>query len=117
MKQKVTFTRSALDGVEAFLSVAQHRNFRRAPPELGVTPSTVCQAVRRLEVHVGAALSTRTTRRIDLTEAGKRFLLRARPAYEELVAAIMVARELDQRSAVTIAPLGGPLTDTDVVEG
>jgi len=89
----------ALDGVEAFLSVARHRSFRRAAAELGVTPSAVSQAVRTLEARIGAALFTRTTRSVGLTEAGERFLARAKPAFEELVAASETARELGQRPA------------------
>jgi len=97
MKQNFTVRQGALDGVEAFLSVAQHRSFRRAAAELGVTPSAISQAVRALEARVGAALFIRTTRSVGLSEAGERFLSRARPAFEELVAASEVARELGQR--------------------
>ena len=97
MKQNFTVRQGALDGVEAFLSVAQHRSFRRAAAELGVTPSAMSQAVRALEARVGAALFIRTTRSVGLTEAGERFLLRAKPAFEELVAASEVARDLGQR--------------------
>jgi DNA-binding transcriptional LysR family regulator len=99
MKQNFTVRQGALDGVEAFLSVAQHRSFRRAAAELGVTPSAISQAVRALEARVGAALLIRTTRSVGLTEAGERFLSRAKPAFEELVAASEVARELGQRPA------------------
>lgn len=91
MKQNFTVRQGALDGVEAFLSVAQHRSFRKAAAELGVTPSAISQAVRVLETRVGAALFTRTTRSVGLTEAGERFLARAKPAFE-LVAASQVAR-------------------------
>ena len=97
MKQNFTVRQGALDGVEAFLSVAQHRSFRRAAAELGVTPSAMSQAVRALEGRVGAALFIRTTRSVGLTEAGERFLARAKPAYEELIAASAVARDLGQR--------------------
>lgn len=99
MKQNFTVRQGALDGVETFLSVAQHRNFRRAAAQLGVTPSAISQAVRALEARVGAALFIRTTRSVGLTEAGERFLARAKPAFEELVAASEVARELGQRPA------------------
>jgi DNA-binding transcriptional LysR family regulator len=99
MKQNFTVRQGALDGVEAFLSVAQHRSFRRAAAELGVTPSAISQAVRALETRVGAALFIRTTRSVGLTEAGERFLSRAKPAFEELVAASEVARDLGQRPA------------------
>ena len=97
MKQNFTARQGALDGVEAFLSVAKNRNFRKAAAELGVTPSAVSQAVRTLEARVGAALFIRTTRSVGLTEAGERFLSRAKPAFEELVAASEVARDLGQR--------------------
>jgi DNA-binding transcriptional LysR family regulator len=99
MKQNFTVRQGALDGVEAFLSVAQHKSFRRAAAELGVTPSAISQAVRALEARVGAALFMRTTRSVGLTEAGERFLSRAKPAFEELVAASEVARDLGQRPA------------------
>jgi len=102
MKKNFTVRQGALDGVEAFLMVAQHRSFRRAAAELGVTPSAISQAVRALETRVGAALFTRTTRSVGLTEAGERFLSRAKPAYEELVSAGQVARELGQRPAGTL---------------
>src|SRR5919108_3099031 len=99
MKKNFTVRQGALDGVEAFLSVAQHRSFRRAAAQLGVTPSAISQAIRALETRVGAALFIRTTRSVGLTEAGERFLSRAKPAFEELVAASAVARELGQRPA------------------
>ena len=99
MKQNFTVRQGALDGVEAFLSVAQHRSFRRAATELRVTPSAISQAIRALEARIGAALFIRTTRSVGLTEAGTRFLSRAKPAFEELVAASEVARDLGQRPA------------------
>src|SRR5271166_5935661 len=99
MKQNFTVRQGALDGVEAFLSVAGRRSFRKAAAELGVTPSAISQAVRAVEARVGAALFIRTTRSVGLTEAGERFLSRAKPAFEELVAASEVARELGQRPA------------------
>jgi DNA-binding transcriptional LysR family regulator len=97
MKQRFTVRSGALDGVEAFLSVAEHRSFRRAASELAVTPSAVSQAVRSLEARIGAPLFIRTTRSVGLTEAGERFLARAKPAFEELIEASRVARDLGQR--------------------
>ena len=99
MKRSFTVRHGALDGVEAFLSVAQHRSFRRAAAELAVTPSAISQAIRALEARVGAVLFRRTTRSVGLTEAGERFLLRAKPAFEELIAASEDARDLGQRPA------------------
>src|SRR5215469_5501302 len=87
MKHNFTVRQRALDGVEAFLSVARHRNFRKAAAELGVTASAISQATKALEARVGAALFIRTTRSVGLTEAGERFISRAKPAFEELAAA------------------------------
>jgi DNA-binding transcriptional LysR family regulator len=97
MKRNFTVRQGALDGVEAFLSVARQRSFRRAAAELGVTASAMSQTVRALEARIGAALFTRTTRSVGLTEAGRRFLERAGPAFDELVAAGEAVRDLGQR--------------------
>jgi DNA-binding transcriptional LysR family regulator len=97
VKRSLTVRQNALDGVEAFLSVARNRSFRKAAGELGVTPSAISQAVRALETRLGAALLIRTTRSVGLSEAGGRFLSRAKPAFEELVAASQVAGEYGQR--------------------
>jgi DNA-binding transcriptional LysR family regulator len=97
MKLDYTVRRGALEGVEAFLAVARGCSFRRAATELGVTPSAVSQTIRSLEARLGAALFTRTTRSVGLTEAGQRFFDRAGPAFADLVAAGEVVRDLGQR--------------------
>jgi DNA-binding transcriptional LysR family regulator len=94
VKQRYTVQRGALDGVEAFLRVAERRSFRAAAADLGVTPSAVSQAVRALEARVGIALFTRTTRSVGLTEAGERFRERAQPAFQEIIAASSAASDL-----------------------
>jgi len=113
MKQNFTVRQGALDGIEAFLSVARHRSFRKAAAELGVTPSAMSQAVRVLETRMGVALFVRTTRSVGLTEAGEQFLSRAKPAFEELVAASGAAHDLGQRPAgllrLTVPPAVVPI--------
>ena len=97
MKQNFTVRQGALDGVEAFLSVAQHRSFRKAAGELGVTPSAISQAVRALEARVGAALFIRTT-----PNAIHKCTWKERSTADRtcsLVAASAVARGLGQRPA------------------
>src|ERR1700722_12024860 len=99
MKQNFTVRHGALDGIEAFLGVARHKNFRRAAAELRVTPSAISQAIRTLEARIGAALFIRTTRSVGLSEAGEHFLARAKPAFEELTAAAQAAHTLGARPA------------------
>jgi DNA-binding transcriptional LysR family regulator len=97
MKKNFTVRRGALDGIEIFLAVARHRNFRRAAAELGVTPSAAGQAIRGLETRLGVALFARTTRSVGMTEAGARFLAEAEPAYQALAAAGAAASDLGGR--------------------
>ena len=99
MKQSYTVPRGQLDGVEAFLRVAERRSFRAAADDLGVSPSAISQTIRALETRVGAALLTRTTRSVGLTQAGQYFLDRARPAFVDLTAAYEAARSLGDRPA------------------
>jgi DNA-binding transcriptional LysR family regulator len=94
MKSGFTIDRAPFDGVVAFLRVAERQSFRLAAADLGISPSALSQAIRRLEERVGVALLARTTRKVGLTEAGERFLRRALPATGELAAAFESAREL-----------------------
>ncbi|MDD7973503.1 LysR family transcriptional regulator [Roseinatronobacter alkalisoli] len=55
-----------------FRAVSEEANFRAAADRLGVTRSAVSQGIRRLEDSLGVALVTRTTRAVQLTEAGAR---------------------------------------------
>jgi DNA-binding transcriptional LysR family regulator len=94
MKHNYTIAKGALDGVEAFIRVAERRSFRQAATDLDVTPSAISQTIRALEARLGVTLFIRTTRSVGLTEAGQRFLERARPAFEEMIAASNAARDL-----------------------
>ncbi|WP_127071986.1 LysR family transcriptional regulator [Pelagibacterium lentulum] len=94
MKKNFTIVPGGLDGTMAFLKVAEKRSFRAAAIELGISPSAVSQAVRKLEDKVGVALVARTTRSVGLTQAGQRFLERAGPAMAEMEAAFEVAHAL-----------------------
>jgi DNA-binding transcriptional LysR family regulator len=97
VKRNYTVPSGSLDGIEAFLRVADRRSFREAGDDLGVSASAISQAIRALEARVGVALFVRTTRSVGLTQAGERFLERARPAFEEMIAARDAARELAER--------------------
>src|ERR1700760_4545135 len=99
MSQNLPVGQVARVGAEAFPPGGQTPSFSKAAAELAVTPSAVSQAIRTLEARLGAPLFIRTTRSVGLTEAGQRFLSRAKPAFEELVAASEVARDLGQRPA------------------
>ncbi|ORM73292.1 LysR family transcriptional regulator [Pantoea wallisii] len=54
-----------------FIAVAEESNFTKAAARLGVTRSAVSQGIRRLEDAFGTMLVMRTTRSVNLTEAGE----------------------------------------------
>jgi DNA-binding transcriptional LysR family regulator len=67
-----------LDAMQAFVTVADLRGFAPAARKLGLSPSAVTRLVAALEERLGARLLQRTTRSVALTDAGARYLERAR---------------------------------------
>ena len=61
-----------------FVAVCDAQGFAPAARRLGVSPSVVTRQVAALEEHLGVRLLHRTTRSIGLTDAGQRYLGRAR---------------------------------------
>ena len=64
-------------------AVARRRSFTRAALDLHVAQSALSQQVGRLERELGVELLRRTTRRVEVTEAGDLVLARARRALAE----------------------------------
>ena len=70
--------------MKAFVAVADTRGFAPAAQRLGISPSVVTRLVARLENQLGIRLLQRTTRSVTLTDAGTRYLERARRVLAEL---------------------------------
>src|ERR1700747_1756663 len=87
-----------IGAVELFVRVAELRSFRAAGDALGVPRSTVSRRVAELESALGARLFHRTTRRVELTSAGKTYLRACGPALGTIMAA---GRALAARSEDT----------------
>ncbi len=67
-----------LEGVRAFVKVAELGSFSRAGEQLGRSKSRVSMRIQELEASLGCRLLYRSTRAVQLTEDGAQFLVRAR---------------------------------------
>jgi DNA-binding transcriptional LysR family regulator len=67
-----------IDAMQAFVTVADLKGFAPAARKLGLSPSGVTRLIAALEDRLGARLLQRTTRQVTLTDAGARYLERAR---------------------------------------
>jgi DNA-binding transcriptional LysR family regulator len=73
-----------LDALAAFVAVCDAPGFAAAARRLNVSPSVVTRLVAGLEQRLGVRLLQRTTRSVRVTDAGARFLERARRVLSEM---------------------------------
>ncbi|MBL8808383.1 MAG: LysR family transcriptional regulator [Rhodospirillales bacterium] len=95
--------------LRAFQAVAETGAFRRAAERLRMSQPALSAQIRDLEREVGVVLFDRTTRRVELTGAGREFLPQAAKLLGDLEAALRGLTDLAQHRrghvAVACAPL------------
>lgn len=94
-----------LDSMRVFVTALNEGSLARAAQRLRRSPAAATRAVAALEAHVGSALLHRTTRRLQLTEAGERYAAVCRRVLAEL-------DEADRSAAGEAAEPQGVLTVT-----
>jgi DNA-binding transcriptional LysR family regulator len=72
-----------LNDIALFVEVAKRKNFSHAAEALNIPSATLSRRVTELERSIGMRLLIRTTRKIDLTEAGAIYFERCRHIVEE----------------------------------
>ncbi|PTL72023.1 LysR family transcriptional regulator [Rathayibacter caricis DSM 15933] len=75
--------------LEHFLAVAKEQHFTRAASALQISQSGLSASIRALESELGSPLFTRSTRRVELTPAGRAMLEES----ERSVASALAARD------------------------
>lgn len=84
--------RPGLQELEAIIAIARAQSFRSAAVTLGMSTSSLSNAVGKLEKHLGVRLFNRTTRSVSLTDAGRIFTELAGPALADLESAMDAVR-------------------------
>jgi DNA-binding transcriptional LysR family regulator len=77
-----------LNGLAAFLTIAEERSFTKAAKQLGVSRSALSHAIRGIEAQLGVRLLDRTTRSVAPTDAGAQLIGRLRPALGDVEAVL-----------------------------
>src|SRR5438034_11521521 len=98
-----------IDARQAFVAVADLRGFAPAARKLGQSPSGITRLIAALEERLGARLLQRTTRQVTLTDAGSRYLERARRILadiEEAEGSVEGERTRPGGRLVVSAPIG-----------
>ncbi|GAB1818483.1 LysR family transcriptional regulator StgR [Herbidospora sp. RD11066] len=88
--------------VRYFVVVAEELHFGRAAARLFIAQPSLSAQIRRLEVQLGAPLLVRTSRRVELTAAGARFL---EVAYRLLAVAAEARESVWERRPVRVATI------------
>jgi DNA-binding transcriptional LysR family regulator len=88
---------SDLQDMVFFVEVARVLNFTRASEASGIPIATLSRRVSLLEKRVGVRLFQRTTRRLALTDPGRRYLERCERIMQDAAAAQEVLKEAAER--------------------
>lgn len=91
--------------LQVFQSVAATRNFSRSGALIGLTQPAVSRCITELEAQLGLKLLNRTTREVELTEAGRRLAARLGPVLEDLDSALQDVQGMatERRGRVRVA--------------
>src|SRR5579864_2744965 len=81
--------------IRAFLAVAEALQFSVAADRLHMTQPALSRIIKALEESVGAALLARTTRRVELTNAGRVFAEHCELALTHIDQAVTLARRAE----------------------
>ena len=92
-----------LSQIRCFVAVAEELHFGKAAARLNMTQPPLSRQIQLLEHAVGTALLFRSSRVVELTPAGRRFLIEARALLRLAQTAVLDARRVAQGKAGEIA--------------
>jgi DNA-binding transcriptional LysR family regulator len=101
--------------IQAFRTVAEFGSFTRAAERLNLAQPALSLSIRELERELNLKLFDRTTRRVELTSAGREFLQSADKLLAELDRAVRNAQDLSERKRGRIVVAAPPLLAAMIV--
>jgi DNA-binding transcriptional LysR family regulator len=97
-----------LDGMRTLIAVVREESFSGAARHLGMSPQLVSKYVARLEEQLGVRLLNRSTRRLNLTEAGRAYADRCRQILADVDELESAVGEMTTRARGTLR-INGPM--------
>src|ERR1700759_3984860 len=99
--------------IQYFVAVAEETHFGRAAERLQMAQPPLSQQIKALEAEMGVTLFRRTTRKVELTAAGERFLSRARAILASVDEAVTEAAQVaaGRRGRIAIGFTGSATYD------
>jgi DNA-binding transcriptional LysR family regulator len=91
-----------LNLVSMFVRVVEAGSFTAAASQLGLRKSSISRGVSRLEEELGVRLLHRTTRRLNMTEAGRAYFARVRELTSSIDEATTEVREMGHEPQGTV---------------
>ncbi|WCM93728.1 LysR family transcriptional regulator [Acidovorax sp. NCPPB 2350] len=101
-------TRFTFRQFEAFVVVAEMRSFSGASEQMGLSSSAVSQLIAELESTLGFRVFDRSTRRVELSSAGRDFLGSARSVLRHVQMAESAAADVRNRASGVVR-VGAPM--------
>lgn len=93
----------SLTALRAFEAGARHLSFTRAAEELAVTQAAVSHQVRALEESLGCSLFRRMTRKVELTEPGRRLATVLGESFDRIVEVCESLQRSDGDRVLTVS--------------
>ncbi|HPQ96145.1 MAG TPA: LysR family transcriptional regulator, partial [Thiolinea sp.] len=110
----MALTRITIRQIEAVIAVADTSSFKLASERLGMTAQAISQLVAEFENQIGFAMFDRTTRRVELSGAGKALLPFANTTLRRLQDLQLSAQTI-RNNLQTIVTVGAPLVLASLV--
>ncbi|HEX5391009.1 MAG TPA: LysR family transcriptional regulator [Burkholderiaceae bacterium] len=101
-------TRLTLRQFEAFVAVADVRGFAAAGAQMGLSSSAVSQLIAEMESTIGFRVFDRSTRRVELSSAGRDFLASVQTALRHVHLAEAAAADVRNRASGVVR-VGAPM--------